>query len=103
MFFAIMTIKKRFVMTADKIRTNVYLDKQLKEEAKKLFKEYGMSFSDGLNFLLRQVVTKKEVPIPNELEIEPVYPDDPDYKVIEKRRKSRHKDEYVSMDQINWD
>jgi antitoxin component of RelBE/YafQ-DinJ toxin-antitoxin module len=44
-----MTIKKRFVMTADKIRTNVYLDKQLKEEAKKLFKEYGMSFSDGLN------------------------------------------------------
>ena len=63
--------KKRFVMTADKIRTNVYLDKQLKEEAKKLFKEYGMSFSDGLNFLLHQVVTKKEVPISNELEIEP--------------------------------
>ena len=47
-------------MAADKIRTNVYLDKQLKEEAKKLFKEYGMSFSDGLNFLLRQVVTKKK-------------------------------------------
>ena len=90
-------------MTADKIRTNVYLDKELKEEAKKLFKEYGISFSDGLNFLIRQVVTKKEVPIPNKLDIKPVYPDVPDYKVIEKRCKSRHKDEYVSTDQINWD
>ena len=95
--------KKGVFMTADKIRTNVYLDKALKEEAKKLFKEYGMSFSDGLNFLLRQVVTKREVPLPPELDIEPIYPGDPDYEYISKHVRHRKSEEYVSMDEINWD
>jgi len=59
-------------MTSSKIRTNVYLDSELKEQAKKLFKEYGMSFSDGINILLRKVVKEREFPIPNELDIEPI-------------------------------
>ena len=83
-------------MTADKIRTNVYLDKHLKEEAKRIFKEYGMSFSDGLNFMLRQVVNKKEIVIPKELEIEPILPGDPDYKIVEKTRG----EETVSLDEF---
>ena len=83
-------------MTADKIRTNVYLDKHLKEEAKRIFKEYGMSFSDGLNFMLRQVVNKKEIVIPKELEIEPILPSDPDYKIVEKTRG----EETVSLDEF---
>ena len=83
-------------MTADKIRTNVYLDRQLKEEAKRIFKEYGMSFSDGLNFMLRQVVTKKGIPIPKELEIEPILPEDPDYKIVERTRG----EETVSLDEF---
>jgi len=89
-------------MTADKIRTNVYLDKELKEQAKKLFKKYGMSFSDGLNILLRQVVSKKEIPMPPELDIEPVFPGDPDYEAMQKAKKRRKEEEYVAFDQIDW-
>ena len=83
-------------MTADKIRSNVYLDRHLKEEAKRLFKEYGMSFSDGINLLLRQIVARKEVPIPKDLEIETVLPDDPDYRIVEKTRG----EETVSLDEF---
>ena len=83
-------------MTADKIRTNVYLDKHLKEEAKRIFKEYGMSFSDGLNLLLRQVVTKKGISIPEELEVEPILPGDPDYRIVESTRG----EETVSLDEF---
>ena len=83
-------------MTADKIRSNVYLDKHLKEEARRIFKEYGMSFSDGLNLLLRQVVTKKEIFIPKELEIEPIQPEDPDYEIVKKTRG----EETVSLDEF---
>ena len=91
-------------MTADKIRTNVYLDRQLKEEAKRIFKEYGMSFSDGLNLMLRQVVTKKEIPIPKDLEIEPILPGDPDYAIMQKAREHRrkHPEDYVDFDDIAW-
>ena len=41
-------------MTAHKVRSNIYLDSNLKEEAQKLFKEYGLSLSDGINFLLKK-------------------------------------------------
>ncbi len=83
-------------MTANKIRSNVYLDKHLKEEAKRMFREYGMSFSDGINLLLRQVVAKKEIPIPRDLEIEMILPDDPDYEIIKKTRG----EETVSLDEL---
>ena len=90
-------------MTPSKIRTNVYLDSELKEQAKKLFKEYGMSFSDGINILLRKVVKEREFPIPNELDIEPIHPDDPDYKALMDAQKSRKDENYASMDEIDWD
>lgn len=48
---------------ATKVRTNVYLDKELKEKAKELFKEYGLSLSDALNIFLAQVVRRKELPL----------------------------------------
>jgi len=83
-------------MTADKVRTNVYLNRQLKEEAKKLFKEYGMSFSDGINFLLEQVIYKD-----NKLDIEPIYPNDPDYKIAKSAYKNykENPNEYVDFDE----
>jgi len=48
---------------ATKVRTNVYLDRELKEKAKELFKEYGLSLSDALNIFLAQVVKRKELPL----------------------------------------
>jgi len=46
-------------MTFEKIRTNVYLDKNFKDQAKEFFKSYGLSLSDGLNLLLKKTLDKK--------------------------------------------
>ena len=64
-------------MTFDKVRTNVYLDKTLKDQAKEFFKQYGLSLSDGLNFLLKKTLDKRELEL--DMQIEPVLPRDPDY------------------------
>ena len=42
-----------------KVRSNVYLDTELKELAREMFKNYGLSLSDGINFLLKQATEKK--------------------------------------------
>jgi len=76
-------------MTYDKVRSNVYLDKNLKEQAKELFKEYGLSLSDGLNMLLKQAIDQKDKFLIPELNIEPVYPDDSDYKVMQEAKKGK--------------
>ena len=68
--------------TIQKIRSNVYLDTKLKEKAKEVFKDYGLSLSDGINFLLKQATDKKSPILIKDLDIEPVYPDDPDYKLM---------------------
>ncbi len=67
-----------------KARTNIYLDTALKEEAKKFFESYGLNFSSGISFLLRQTLDKKSLKLD---EIEPVYPDDPDYKLMKEAKK----------------
>ncbi len=46
-----------------KVRTNVYLDRELKEKAKKVFKAYGLSLSDAFNLFLAKVVKKNELPL----------------------------------------
>ncbi len=73
-------------MATTKIRSNLYLDKELKEKAKEIFKEYGLSLSDGINMLLHRVVKNKEFIIPKELDIEPIDENDLDYKLVEKTR-----------------
>jgi addiction module RelB/DinJ family antitoxin len=88
-------------MTYEKVRSNVYLDKNLKEKAKELFREYGLSLSDGLNMLLKQAIEKKDKFLIPELEIEPVYPDDPDYKIMQEAKKARKEGEKVySVDEV---
>ncbi len=69
---------------ATKIRTNVYLDKELKEKAKELFKEYGLSLSDALNIILAQVVRNRELP-----PIEEVIPEET-LRVIEEAREGKN-------------
>jgi len=56
-------------MTASKVRTNVYLDSDMKEQAKQIFKKYGVSLSDAINIFLTQSVMERglpfEVKLPN--------------------------------------
>ena len=57
------------MMVAQKIRTNVYLDSDMKEQAKNIFKKYGVSLSDAINMFLTQSVMERGLPfemkIPN--------------------------------------
>ncbi len=92
-------------MATTKIRSNLYLDKELKEKAKEIFKEYGLSLSDGINMLLNRVVKNRELIVPKELDIEPIDKNDPDYEIVKKAREERKKNpkEYVSFNDIDWD
>ena len=90
-----------------KIRSNVYLDTELKESAREMFKNYGLSLSDGINFLLKQATDKKSPIL--DLNIEQISPNDPDYKLVEEARKNRANGEKIhSLDGVmkqfnaNW-
>jgi DNA-damage-inducible protein J len=56
-------------MAVTKTRTNVYLDKIVKEQAKKIYKKYGVSLSEAINMFLVQSVLERGLPfemkIPN--------------------------------------
>lgn len=58
------------VTVPTKIRTNVYLDAEIKKQAKELFKKYGVSLNDAINIFLTQSVLERGLPfemkIPNE-------------------------------------
>jgi addiction module RelB/DinJ family antitoxin len=81
-------------MVTSKTRTNVYLDENLKYQAKELFKQYGLSFSNGLNFLLKQLINKNEMPLPKDIEL--VLPKDDDYKLV----KNIKDEETISLDEF---
>ena len=82
-------------MTFERVKSSVYLDKNLKEEAKEFFKQYGLSLSDGLNFLLKKALEKKELDL--DMEIEPVLPGDPDYEIAKNAYDNykKHPENYV--------
>lgn len=54
---------------AAKIRTNVYLDSEMKAKAQEIFKTYGIGLSDAFNMFLSQSVLERGIPfqikIPN--------------------------------------
>ena len=83
-----------------KAKTSIYLDRNLKEEAKEFFKSYGMNLSEGINYLLKKVLDKKEL----DIEIEPILPGDPDYEILQRARKhfKEHPEDYVTLDEIDW-
>ena len=86
------------IMT-QKIRSNVYLDSELKESAREIFKTYGLSLSDGINFLLKQATEKKSLIL--DLNIEQINPNEPDYKLIEEARKNRANGEKIySLEEV---
>jgi DNA-damage-inducible protein J len=53
-----------------KVRTNIYLNLEVKEEARKILERYGLSLSDAVNIFLTQVTLERGFPfhirIPNE-------------------------------------
>ena len=61
-------------MVVEKSRTNVYLDTNLKEQAKEIYKDYGLSLSEAVNIFLAQTVFHRglpfEVKIPNDMTLE---------------------------------
>ena len=61
-------------MVVEKTRTNVYLDTKLKEQAKEIYKHYGLSLSEAVNIFLAQSVFNRglpfEVKIPNDETLE---------------------------------
>jgi len=63
-------------MVAQKIRTNVYLDSDMKEQAKSIFKKYGVSLSDAINMFLTQSVMERGLPfemkLPNDETIQAI-------------------------------
>ena len=63
-------------MTTSKVRTNVYLDSDMKAQAKEIFKHYGVSLSDAINMFLTQSVMERGLPfemkIPNNQTIQAI-------------------------------
>ena len=57
-------------MDKERVKTNIFVNKYAKEEAKKIFAKYGLSLSDAINLFLFQSIHKKSIPfkieIPNE-------------------------------------
>jgi len=60
--------------SSHKVRTNVYLDANIKQQAQAIFKTYGMGLSDAFNIFLAQSVIERGIPfqvkIPNDLTLQ---------------------------------
>jgi len=52
-----------------KVKTDVYLDAEIKKKAQEIFKQYGLGLDDAFNIFLAQSVMQKDIPfdikIPN--------------------------------------
>lgn len=86
-------------MTASKkIRTSVYLDQEVKNQARELFGKYHISLSDAVNMFLSQSVINQGLPfdmkIPKDTEL--IKPSDLDYKLVEETRN----EETISLDEF---
>jgi len=50
------------MLTANKVRTNVYLDAEMKVKAQAIFKQYGLGLSEAFNIFLTQSVMERGIP-----------------------------------------
>ena len=80
--------------------SKIYLDKEVQQKAKEFFEEYGMSLSEGINFLLKKVIEKKE-PL---FFIEPIYKNDKEYKEVKRLKEEyiNNPSEFIEFDDIKW-
>ena len=79
-------------MVAQKIRTNVYLDSEMKKQAKNIFKRYGVSLSDAINMFLTQSVMERGLPFEMKL------PNDETIQAIEDARNGVNSDTITLKD-----
>ncbi len=80
-------------MISKKVRTNVYLDAQMKKEALEIFKRYGMGLSDAFNIFLAQSVMQRGIPF--EIKI----PNDETAQVIKEAREGKNVKK-ISLDEL---
>ena len=80
-------------MTTLKVRTNVYLDSDMKEQAKSIFKKYGVSLSDAINMFLTQSVMERGLPFEMKL------PNEETMRAIEEARTGTNADT-LTMEQL---
>lgn len=80
-------------MTVIRETTSIKLDKETKQEAKKIFSELGISMGDAVNMFLKQVTLTKSIPF--EIKI----PNDETIKAIEEARSGENLEE-VSFDEL---
>jgi len=50
------------MLSANKVRTNVYLDAEIKAKAQAIFKQYGLGLSEAFNIFLTQSVMERGIP-----------------------------------------
>ena len=67
-----------------KERTNIYLNAEIKREAKKILAHYGLSLSDAINIFLTQVVLERGIPFPVKL------PNEETQRVLEEVRQDKN-------------
>ena len=64
------------MLTTEKVRTNVYLNKHIKENAQNILKKYGLNLSEAINLFLSIIVETKTIPfefrIPNRTTMEAI-------------------------------
>ena len=80
-------------MTALKVRTYVYLDADMKEQAKTIFKKYGVTLSDAINMFLTQSVRERGLPFEMKL------PNEETMKAIKEARAATNADT-ITMEQL---
>jgi len=78
------------------LRDDIYIDDRLKQKAEEIFERYGLSLSDGMNLLLKQVISKKNPILIPELDIEALKEDDPDYNLM----RETDKEESYTLEEI---
>jgi len=58
------------MVATQKVRTSIYLDKDIKDQAKALFKKFNITISEAMNLFLAQSVMEQGLPfqvkVPNE-------------------------------------
>jgi len=73
------------------VSKNIQLDDNILETSIKLFQQYGLNLSEGINILLQKIINKPEL-----LDIEEISKDDEDYKLLSQTRG----EETISLDEF---
>ncbi|MBN2895239.1 MAG: type II toxin-antitoxin system RelB/DinJ family antitoxin [Campylobacterales bacterium] len=81
------------MLSANKVRTNVYLDAEIKAKAQAIFKQYGLGLSEAFNIFLAQSVMERGIPFEVKL------PNKETLAAMEDARLSRNL-EHVTLEQL---